>query len=128
VADRGGRQDKNRKLENRQDESAERDSEGLRARLDTLSRALDAQGEVDKAADATKTGQYGASPGAAGKAMGLAVRVLSEFIAAVLVGTAIGWGIDRLAGTTPAFLVVFLFMGSAAGFWNVYRIAMKPPE
>ena len=59
--------------------------------------------------------------------MGLAVRVLSEFVAAVIVGAVIGWGIDRVAGTSPAFLIVFLLMGAAAGFWNVYRIAMKPP-
>ena len=60
--------------------------------------------------------------------MGLAVRVLSEFVAAVLVGAVIGWWIDRAAGTTPAFLIVLLLFGAAAGFWNVYRIAMKPPN
>jgi ATP synthase protein I len=59
--------------------------------------------------------------------MGLALRVLSEFVAAVMVGGFIGWWIDRLAGASPAFLVTFLLMGAAAGFWNVYRIAMKPP-
>jgi ATP synthase protein I len=133
VAERGGRQDKNRQQqkreqERRQEESRERDDEGLRARLDKLSNALDAQAAADKASDAAKTGQGSVSPGAIGNAMGLAVRVLSEFVAAVLVGAFIGWWIDRLAGTTPAFLVVFLLMGAAAGFWNVYRIAMKPPD
>ena len=59
--------------------------------------------------------------------MGLAFRVLSEFVAAVIVGAFIGWWIDRVAGTTPAFVITFLLMGAAAGFWNVYRIAIKPP-
>jgi ATP synthase protein I len=130
VAERGGRQDENRqqKRENDQEGSRERDTEGLRARLDKLSTALDAQAEADKASDAAKLGQDGASAGATAKAMGLAIRILSEFVAAVLVGAVIGWGIDRAAGTTPAFLVVFLLMGAAAGFWNVYRIAMTPPD
>lgn len=130
MAERGGRQDENRqqKRENDQEGSRERDTEGLRARLDKLSTALDAQAEADKASDAAKLGQDGASAGATAKAMGLAIRILSEFVAALLVGAVIGWGIDRAAGTTPAFLVVFLLMGAAAGFWNVYRIAMTPPD
>lgn len=130
MAERGGRQDENRqqKRENDQEGSRERDTEGLRARLDKLSTALDAQAEADKASDAAKLGQDGASAGATAKAMGLAIRILSEFVAAVLVGAVIGWGIDRAAGTTPAFLVVFLLMGAAAGFWNVYSIAMTPPD
>jgi ATP synthase protein I len=57
-----------------------------------------------------------------GGAISLAFRVMSEFVSAVMVGTAIGWGIDRLAGTSPVFLIIFLLMGAAAGFWNVYRI------
>ena len=119
MAARGGRQDENRqqKREKDQEGSRERDTEELRARLDKLSTALDAQAEADKASDAAKLGQDGASAGVTAKAMGLAIRILSEFVAAVLVGAVIGWGIDRAAGTTPAFLVVFLLMGAAAEFW-----------
>ncbi|HET6378395.1 MAG TPA: AtpZ/AtpI family protein [Methylocella sp.] len=62
-----------------------------------------------------------------GNVLSLAFRVLSEFVAAVVVGAAIGWGIDRLSGTTPWFLIVFLLFGAAAGFWNVYRIATEKP-
>lgn len=108
--------------------SRERDDEGLRARLNTLSSALDAQNEADKRAEAEKREPVRILPGSIGNAMSLAVRVLSEFVAAVLVGAVIGWWIDRTVGTTPAFLIVFLLMGAAAGFWNVYRIAMKPPN
>jgi ATP synthase protein I len=135
VAERGGRQDKNRQQqekqqqENRQDESGERSNDGLRARLDNLSKALDAQRDAARSSAAAKRGQdgNGVSPGSIGNAMGLAFRVLSEFVAAVIVGAVIGLAIDRAAGTSPAFLVVLLLMGAAAGFWNVYRIAMKPP-
>jgi ATP synthase protein I len=135
VAERGGQPDKDQREqdeghgnERRQDERRKRENEGLRARLDSLSNALDAQGEADKASDAAKTGRDGGSPASMGNAMGLAFRALSEFVSAVLVGALIGWWIDRAAGTTPAFLVVFLLMGAAAGFWNVYRIAIKLPD
>jgi len=120
MPEHGGQQDKNQReqMERREDESRERENEGLRARLDKLSNALDAQQR-----NAHESSGAGASMGSA---MSLAFRVLSEFVAAVLVGAFIGWWIDRVAGTTPAFLITFLLMGAAAGFWNVYRIAMKP--
>jgi ATP synthase protein I len=128
VAERGGQPDKDQRerAEGHGDDGRERDNEGLRARLDKLSNALDAQRGADKSAGAG-LGQDGASPASMGNAMGLAFRVLSEFVAAVIVGAFIGWWIDRIAGTTPAFVIIFLLMGAAAGFWNVYRIAIKPP-
>jgi ATP synthase protein I len=129
VAERGEQQDKDQREqdERREDESHEPENEGLRARLDKLSNALDAQQYDARKSVGAGLGQDGPSPGSIGNAMGLAFRVLSEFVATVIVGAFIGWWIDRLAGTTPAFLVTFLLMGAAAGFWNVYRIAMKPP-
>jgi len=127
VPERGGQQDKDQReqTERREDASRERVNEALRARLDKLSNALDAH----RSSGASGLGQdgVGPSPGSIGNAMALAFRVLSEFVAAVIVGAFIGWWIDRLAGTTPAFLIIFLLMGAAAGFWNVYRIAIKPP-
>jgi len=130
VTERGERQDGTRNQHQKQGhDRRESDDEGLKARLDKLSTALDAQRQAAASSEAAKPEQGGGSPGGAiGNAMGLAVRVLSEFVAAVLVGAVIGWWIDRAAGTTPAFLIVFLLLGAAAGFWNVYRIAMKPPD
>jgi ATP synthase protein I len=130
VAERGGQQDKDQRgqgerhgNERREDESRERETEGLRARLDKLSNALDAQQRDARESSGARLGQDGPSPGSTEN-----LRVLSEFVAAVIVGAFIGWWIDRVAGTTPAFLAVFLLMGAAAGFWNVYRIGMKPPD
>ena len=53
--------------------------------------------------------------------MSLGMRAGSELISAVIIGAAIGWGIDHLFGTNPAFLIVFFFLGVAAGVWNVIR-------
>ncbi len=54
---------------------------------------------------------------------GQALKLSSEFIAGVVVGAGLGWVIDRLAGTTPWGLIVFLLLGFGAGVLNVMRSA-----
>ncbi|WP_173931014.1 AtpZ/AtpI family protein [Chelativorans sp. Marseille-P2723] len=54
---------------------------------------------------------------------GNALRLSSEFIAGIVVGAALGWFIDRLAGTSPWGLIVFLLLGFGAGILNVLRAA-----
>ena len=56
-----------------------------------------------------------------GSAMSLGLRAGSEFVSAVIVGSGIGWVLDRALGTNPAFLIVFFMIGVAAGTWNVIR-------
>ncbi len=58
--------------------------------------------------------------------MSLGFRVLSEFVGGVVVGALIGWQLDLWLKTKPIMLIVFLALGTAAGFWNVYRIAVRP--
>ena len=53
--------------------------------------------------------------------MALAGRVTTELVAGVVVGTFIGWAFDNWLGTTPTLMVVFFFIGSAAGMMNVWR-------
>ncbi len=99
--------------------SDDRDEDAaLRARLDKLSGALKARAKAPEAAPPP-----GEAPRAdsAGSAMSLGLRAGSEFVAAVIVGAAIGWGADRLFGTKPAFLIVFFLLGVVAGVWNVIR-------
>ena len=112
-----------------ENENRVRDDDILRVRLEKLTDALAAQHRDERNASATNQGQEGAesSPGALGSVLNLAFRVLSEFIATVIVGAGIGWGLDRVAGTSPIFLIVFLLMGAAAGIWNVYRIGTRKP-
>jgi ATP synthase protein I len=63
-------------------------------------------------------------------AMARAVKMSSEFIAGVLVGALLGWGIDYVAGTSPFGLIIFLFLGFGAGVLNVMRAAgtVAPPK
>ncbi len=57
------------------------------------------------------------------KGFAVAFKMSSEFIAGILVGTAIGWLIDKLAGTSPWGMIVFLLLGFGAGILNVLRSA-----
>jgi ATP synthase protein I len=58
-----------------------------------------------------------------GAALGLGFRVAVELAAALCVGLALGWVFDRAFGTRPWGLIVFFFLGSAAGMVNVFRAA-----
>ena len=53
--------------------------------------------------------------------MALAGRVTTELVAGVVVGTFVGWAFDNWLGTAPTLMVVFFFLGSAAGMMNMWR-------
>ncbi len=58
-------------------------------------------------------------------AIGSAFRLSTELIAGVVVGGVIGWTLDLWLGTTPWLLLVFFFLGIAAGMLNVIRTAQQ---
>ena len=59
-----------------------------------------------------------------GKAMGRALRISTELIGGIVVGGAIGWGLDRWLGNEkPWFFIVFFLLGAIAGILNVVRAA-----
>jgi len=60
--------------------------------------------------------------------MARGLRLSSELVAGVLVGAAIGWGIDRLLSTSPFGLIVFFLLGFVAGIVNVVRSAGVAPD
>jgi ATP synthase protein I len=64
-----------------------------------------------------------ASDGADPNGIGKAMRLSSEFIAGILAGFGIGWLMDRLLGTSPWGMIVFLMLGFVAGIMNVMRSA-----
>lgn len=52
---------------------------------------------------------------------GSGIQAGIDVVAGVGVGLLVGWALDSWLGTTPILLVVFLFLGSAAGLRNAYR-------
>ena len=91
----------------------------LRARLDRLSGAL----RTHRPAPPPAASKGPAPPSdSSASAMSLGLRAGSEFVSAVIVGAAIGWGADWLLHTKPLFLIVFFLLGVVAGMWNVIRL------
>lgn len=101
-------------------EDRDDDAAALRARLTRLSSELKGRAAPPAAPESKPTPKTGAS--AAGSAISLGLRAGSEFVSAVIVGSGIGWVLDRALRTNPAFLIVFFLIGVAAGVWNVIRL------
>ena len=55
--------------------------------------------------------------------MGSAFRLGTELVAAVVVGTIIGFILDSWFDTKPWFIITFFFLGVIAGILNVIRVA-----
>ena len=94
------------------------ESAALRARLNRLS--ADLKGRPAPTPAPVQKPQAQSNP--AGSAMSLGLRAGSEFVSAVIIGLGIGWALDRVLHTNPAFLIVFFLIGVAAGIWNVIRL------
>lgn len=58
----------------------------------------------------------GASP------WGIGLRLGVEMVSALVVAIAIGYGLDRVLGTRPVLLLVFVPLGMGAGILNVWRL------
>jgi len=94
----------------------------LSARLHRLDKQLsgmrkDRDIQTDQSERATQNLSANAS------AMARGFRLSSELIAGVVVGSVIGWSIDRWLSTSPWGLMIFLLLGFAAGVLNVMRAA-----
>ena len=55
--------------------------------------------------------------------MGSAFRLGRELVAAVVVGTIIGFILDNWFDTKPWLIITFFFLGVLAGMLNVIRVA-----
>ena len=103
--------------EHREDRSDSSQSEDeWAARRAALSTKL-----AERSAERAKLAE-GAPRGRGGmQGMAEGLKLASEFAAGIIVGGGIGFGIDRLAGSAPFGLIVFLMLGFAAGIRNVLR-------
>ena len=60
-----------------------------------------------------------------GSFMGSAFKLGTELVAAVAVGTIIGFILDNWFDTKPWLIIIFFFLGAAAGMLNVFRTANR---
>jgi ATP synthase protein I len=90
---------------------------------------------IDKVRAERRAEERAATPNrtSATAGMTLAFRLGAEFVAGVLVGAGLGWGVDYLFGTAPWGMIVLLLFGFGAGIFNMMRAAgemgrKKPPH
>ena len=57
--------------------------------------------------------------------LGKALKISTELVAAVVVGSTIGFLLDNWFDTKPLLTIFFFIMGVAAGILNVFRSAKK---
>ena len=90
------------------------------ARLDSL----DLQLKAARKAEAVRAGKDQVPA----KGMRQGNRVLTELIAGPAGGALVGWLFDHLLGTSPALLLVCMFLGIAVAFRNIIKISGERPE
>tara|TARA_Y100000741_G_scaffold336845_1_gene295741 strand:+ start:66 stop:371 length:306 start_codon:yes stop_codon:yes gene_type:complete len=56
---------------------------------------------------------------------GKALKISTELVASVIVGSIIGFLLDSWFDTKPLLTICFFFMGVAAGILNVFRSAKR---
>ena len=57
--------------------------------------------------------------------LGKALKISTELVASVFVGSTIGFLLDNWFDTKPLLTICFFFMGVAAGMINVFKSAKK---
>jgi ATP synthase protein I len=68
-------------------------------------------------------GHQGSGQSSGPNPFSLAMRMGTEMVAALAIAVAIGYGLDRLFGTKPLLMIIFVPIGAAAGIANVIRSA-----
>ena len=63
--------------------------------------------------------------GKKGAFLGNAFKLGTELVAAVAVGSIIGFILDNWFGTKPILIIIFFLFGSAAGILNVIKAAKR---
>ena len=72
--------------------------------------------------------KYSAKNNPSNSSMGTAFKMSTELVAAVVVGTIIGFILDNWFGTKPWLILIFFFIGVITGIMNVIKSAKKMQE
>lgn len=89
-----------------------------KARLDELAKRLDA---LNQSREEKRVRQVRSRASSGSTALGM--RVVTELLAGIFGGLALGWLLDNWLGTSPWLLFVMLALGVVAAFRNVFRLA-----
>ena len=89
---------------------------------DDSDRLADLQARIDAAKDAHSPKPR--PPDAHSQAQ-LAWRMVIELVAGLGIGFGVGYGLDALLGTSPFLMIIFVFLGFAAGILTMMRSAQE---
>ena len=67
----------------------------------------------------TKTNHYKNN----GYSIGLKISL--DLISSIIVGSLIGYGLDKIFSTKPVFFIIFLVLGIIAGFYSLFKTMKK---
>jgi ATP synthase protein I len=76
--------------------------------------------ELGRKIEAVREQQPKPKPAPSGR-LNVVYRLSTEFVAAVFVGLALGWGFDALTGWKPIGIILFSMLGFATAFYSVFR-------
>ena len=88
-----------------------KDLKEISTRLEIAKKKIKIDGKKNEAVNATSLGK--------------ALKISTELVAAVVVGTTIGFLLDNWFGTKPLLTICFFIIGIAAGILNVFKSAKK---
>jgi len=88
-----------------------------REALDALDRRIAAARESANPRKSVGAEKFGAAS--------LAWRMVTELVVGMAIGLGMGWGLDALFGSMPAFLLLFGLLGFAAGVRTMMRSAAE---
>ncbi len=83
---------------------------------DTFKTRLEIEKKKDSKRSSNRNQKYSSN-------IGIALKLSTELVAAVAVGTIIGFILDDWFGTKPWLILIFFFVGVAAGIMNVVKSA-----
>lgn len=62
------------------------------------------------------------------QAMGSGLNLGVNMLSSVVVGGAMGYGLDWLFGTLPLFMILMCFLGFAAGLYTIWKAIQNKPS
>ena len=81
-----------------------------------------------KIAKSKAKAKYSTNNNGSNSSIGTAFKMSTELVAAVAVGTIIGFILDNWFGTKPWLILIFFFVGVIAGVMNVIKAAKRMQE
>ena len=55
----------------------------------------------------------------------IGLKISLDLISSIVVGTLIGFGLDKIFSTKPVFFIIFLVLGIITGFYSIFKTVKK---